>query len=496
MTNPHTARAGSDESAAPFEVQHHVERSDVEGPPIIDPRALAASSTVEDLAAKADELVLSMEDPTALLAKPCSSLVEAPELLSCFGMLLGGLAPLPGMVVLDFGAGSCWTSHFLCQLGCQVIAMDVSEAMLDLGKRRFQQQPLFGERPVPSFVVFDGRHMEIADASVDRILCFDALHHVPNTGEVISEMGRVLRAGGIAGFSEPGPLHSRQAQSQHEMRRYGVPEFDLVIEDIWAEAVQAGFDELSVGIFTPAPNWVTLEEFASFVRPVASDPASTKNGVEASDHSTATAFARMQSRLLRSHRLGSSHSVFAAALRRSLRLTGELGDPPKARASFAYLSHVRGVLQNRRMFLLRKPGQEVTDSREATGLAAQVRVENLRVSHGSDDVQVSGVCHIQNTGRNRWLPSSAGQGAVLLGLRLGREGHPAADHGRVALPGDVPVDPGSVVTVHFETRVRAPGADEGPLRLEIDLVSEGITWFANVHGAPYEVRIEPLSERP
>ncbi len=115
-----------------------------------------------------------MEDPSALLAKPCSSLREAPDLLACFGLLLSGLAPLPGMRILDFGAGSCWTSHFLTQLGCRVVAMDISESMLDLGRRRYEQQPVFGEQPEPEFVVFDGHRMDLEDASVDRVLCFDA----------------------------------------------------------------------------------------------------------------------------------------------------------------------------------------------------------------------------------------------------------------------------------------------------------------------------------
>jgi len=211
---------------------------------VIDARALAATSSVEQLAARADELVRSMEDPTALLAKPCSSLREAPDVLSCFGMLLGALAPLPGMTVLDFGAGSCWTTHFMTQLGCRVVAMDVSAAMLDLGRRRFEQQPVFGDRPAPSFSLFDGHTMDLPDGSVDRIMCFDALHHVPNVAEVVAEMGRVLRPGAVAGFSEPGPTHSRHPQSQHEMRRYGVPEFDLVLEDVWRWASGSGFDRL------------------------------------------------------------------------------------------------------------------------------------------------------------------------------------------------------------------------------------------------------------
>jgi len=232
---------------------------------LIDARALAGASSVEALAAKADELVRSMEDPTALLAKPCSTLREAPDVLSCFGMLLGALAPLPGMTVLDFGAGSCWTSHFLTQLGCRVVAMDVSEAMLDLGRRRFAQQPVFGERPEPTFSLFDGHTMALGDESVDRILCFDALHHVPNVPEVLREMARVLRPGAVAGFSEPGPEHSRHPQSQHEMRRYGVPEFDLVLEEVWRSASGGGFDRLSVAVFDPAPEWVDFHGLEAFL---------------------------------------------------------------------------------------------------------------------------------------------------------------------------------------------------------------------------------------
>jgi 2-polyprenyl-3-methyl-5-hydroxy-6-metoxy-1,4-benzoquinol methylase len=223
---------------------------------LIDAEGLLASTSVEELAERADELVRSMEDPSALLAKPCGSLREAPDLLACFGLLLGGLAPLPGMTVLDFGAGSCWTSHFLTQMGCRVVAMDISEAMIDLGRRRYKEHPVFGSQPAPEFSVFDGYRMDLDDKSVDRVLCFDALHHVANTRDVLSEMGRVLRPGGLAGFSEPGPNHSKDAQSQHEMRRYGVPERDLVLEEVWAWGRQAGFDDLKVGVFAPSPQWV------------------------------------------------------------------------------------------------------------------------------------------------------------------------------------------------------------------------------------------------
>jgi len=47
------------------------------------------------------------------------------------------------------------------------------------------------------------------------------------------ELGRVLRPGGIAGFSEPGRHHSKGARSQYEMKNYTAIENDVVMEDVW-----------------------------------------------------------------------------------------------------------------------------------------------------------------------------------------------------------------------------------------------------------------------
>jgi hypothetical protein len=81
----------------------------------------------------------------------------------------------------------------------------------------------------------------LVDGSVDRILCFDAFHHVPNQQEILDEMGRVLRDGGKAGFSEPGEGHSTSADSIKESETYGVLENDIYIPDFKQKAELAGF---------------------------------------------------------------------------------------------------------------------------------------------------------------------------------------------------------------------------------------------------------------
>jgi SAM-dependent methyltransferase len=337
--------------------------------------------------------------------------------------------------------------------------------MLGLGERRFAEQPPFGERPDPTFLVFDGHTLAVGDESIDRIVCFDALHHVPNLPDVVAEMGRVLRPGGVAGFSEPGPHHSEDPQSQHEMRRYGVPEFNLKLEEVWKYAQGAGFVDLSVAIFSPTPQWVSFDAFSAFLNPT-----------------TGSHLKRLANR---------AGGQVGEQVRRAARLADDFGSPAAARASLGQLSFTRGALANRRMFLMRKEGAEVVDSREVSGLAAEILVEDVAVSTGATTTTVSGVCKVRNTGRNVWLASSGGQGAVLLGLRVSHGSHPAADHGRVALPGDRLVAPGESVVIPFVTEVATPRLGDDPVHLEIDLVSEGITWFATIQGAPFRVRIDP-----
>jgi SAM-dependent methyltransferase len=322
------------------------------------------------------------------------------------------------MTVLDFGAGTCWTSRFLTQLGCRVKAVDVSPTALDLGRRLFERQPVLGSQPEPEFLVFDGYRFDLPDASVDRVLSFDAFHHVPNPAEVIREMARVLRPGGIAAFSEPGPRHSIQPQSQYEMRNFGVLENDVVIEDIWAWAQEAGFAELRLCLFESAPRWVSLRTFTDVVSGRAEDGA--------------------------------------------------------------FLDPARAAINDRRMFVLRRAGAEVPDSREAEGLVGELTMADVEISESGPNIVVSGQCRVRNPGPRAWLPSDAEFGPVLLGVRIHLADRTSRDVARVPLPGQG-IRPGA--DAGFPVRVEIPPQPEGIVAVEFDLVSEWVCWFS-VNGSP------------
>jgi SAM-dependent methyltransferase len=218
-------------------------------------------NSVEHYCQTAERYYRNLPRPSALLHKPFMSLTEASNSLAKLAPLLDGLHLGKTMTVLDFGAGTCWLSRFLTLLGCSTVSLDVSPTALELGKQMFDSWPsLDGPLEPPRFLTFDGRHIDLADNSVDRVVCFEALHHVPNPGEILSELCRVLKPGGVAGFAEPGEHHSESPFSQAEMRNHDVLELDIVISEIWEMAKRAGFDQIRFKLFSYPTIDVSLDD--------------------------------------------------------------------------------------------------------------------------------------------------------------------------------------------------------------------------------------------
>lgn len=231
---------------------------------MIDPKVLIQNLSVEQLCATAEDYFKSIADPTPQMAKPFSSFVEAPEILQNMGYLLSGMRLGKTMTVLEFGSGTCWFSRFLNQLQCETISCDASLTALQLGEKLFEKLPVLG--PVvakPRFLHFNGRSIDLPDESVDRIVCFDAFHHIPNQEEVIAEMARVLKPGGIAGFSEPGRFHSQSPQSQYEMNNYTVLENDIVVSEIFDMAKRHGFTDIKFKLLTDLD--ISIDQYQSLI---------------------------------------------------------------------------------------------------------------------------------------------------------------------------------------------------------------------------------------
>ena len=384
-------------------------------PDLINVKDLLEQLSIEELNETAENYFASIEDSTYHLKKPFTNPSETAEILTNFSQLILGMNLLPGMSLIDFGSGSCWSTRFFSQLGLETTALDVSPSALEIGKKLFEKLPIIGKYKRPTFLNYDGKVFPIQDDSIDRIACIDAFHHVPNQEEVLSEFFRVLKPNGLVGFVEPGPTHSTSPQSQYEMKTFKVIENDIFIEDIWQESKKIGFSDIEIAIYNPLSFKVGLNDFNRFIR----------------------------------------------------------GFGPKKQ----YLHQTQSQMSLRRTFFLHKGMPIVKDSRVPEGLKARIRIKLNEQTIGTKGM-IRGEAAIKNIGSSLWRSSDDAYGPVNLGVHLFKEDGSLVnnDFVRISLPklGMEGIQPGA--EIKFDISLVAPECS-GSYLLEFDLVSEMVTWF-------------------
>ncbi|MEM7583685.1 MAG: class I SAM-dependent methyltransferase [Acidobacteriota bacterium] len=413
---------------------------------LIDVEDFLRQHSVEDLCATAEDYFSRLDGEELIVheaRKPFANLLEAPQSLHKLGHLLGGLRLGQGMTVMDFGAGLGWLSRHLNQLGCETVSVDVSATALRLGEQAFERHYV-GERQAPAhFVPYDGHRVDWSDDSVDRVICFDAFHHIPNQREALAEMQRVLRPGGIAGFAEPGRKHSRTAPAQMEMARLATLENDIRLEDIFGLAREVGFTDLACTQGIPQPTLFALDEYLAIVAPE-------------------TAIGRLER--------------WRSWWRRHV-WPGHIwpGHVWPSRTELKIRTMVQQGMTDGPVFFLHN-GPFTPDSRSPEGLGHRIELGAVpaRVAVGQAlDLEIT----VTNTGTARWLNHSRNDfGAVRLGVQLVSGESSNDDFARQPLGSDVA--PGE--SLDLRVSVSLP---QGRHRLRLDLVAEHVAWFERL-GSP------------
>jgi SAM-dependent methyltransferase len=110
-----------------------------------------------------------------------------------FRLMDEGVKCAPGEVVLDVPIGGGPSLRAAAgRMEGTLIGIDLSLAMLHRATEVVHEERL--ERVV--LARGDATRLPIASASVDRILCFNGLHVLPNKREALAEFQRVLKPGG------------------------------------------------------------------------------------------------------------------------------------------------------------------------------------------------------------------------------------------------------------------------------------------------------------
>jgi len=394
----------------------------------IDVKKLIAAYSFDEHVQRADDYFKSIEDPWVhQLRKPFHEFQDSRATLAGFSAVLEVAKLRVGHRVVDFGCGTGWLSMALALMRCTPIGLDVSQEALNIARGAVEEHPLLRRLDI-TFDVIGETMIGLEDASVDRIICFDSFHHVSDQATYLQEFHRILRPGGLAVFHEPGPRHSASKASQEEMANFAVIENDIIIEDIARTAQAIGFQDLRLAAFTESP---ILLDMGTYLR-----------GVE------------------RRGGFGFYHRMGKALMAQGY---------------------------EKRVFVMRKAGETDADSRfpERLGAKVTVKTHNFDAASRTLSAEVS----VKNTGNGVWLASGAAAGAVNLAATIMQaDGAQRSEAARFPIAvADTPAGVEQVVMVTLQI----PESYGEAFVIELDLVSELITWFSEQGFPPTQIKPIP-----
>lgn len=95
--------------------------------------------------------------------------------------------------VLEAGCGIATDGINFARRGARYTGVDFSDSAVALARNRFELEGVEGRIEQASIAA-----LPAADASLDLVYSNGVIHHLPETGDVVAEMHRVLRPGGTA----------------------------------------------------------------------------------------------------------------------------------------------------------------------------------------------------------------------------------------------------------------------------------------------------------
>lgn len=381
----------------------------------IDVKQLISQLSDVDLLAAADGYFSSLDVNSEQCHKPFSNVADSIHITRHLSLLMQAADVFRGAEVLDFGCATGWLSLGLANLGCRAVGVDISPSALRLAQAYCAERGVRAGGAV-RFVAYDGHRLPLEDSSVDRVVCFDAFHHVKDQAGTLIELARVLRPGGRIAMMEPGPFHSQTPQSQAEMSQHKVIENDIVMADIAAAAEKAGLAAPKMLVQMQEPLVVPFDQY----------------------------------------QLWSSASGL-----------------PKRDAD-RWLITLQSTLTDAQCFYLIKPGKGTDlDSRRPEGLAADVRLLSATPVPGMVgryDLNF----RIRNTGEATWISQPGALGAVNLGCQLLRPDNTVENRDFLRFPLSVSeTAPG----LEVELVVRISSVLDTAQSYRFDLVAENTAWF-------------------
>jgi 2-polyprenyl-3-methyl-5-hydroxy-6-metoxy-1,4-benzoquinol methylase len=113
-----------------------------------------------------------------------------------------------GKIVLDIACGSGYGTKLLAEAAQKVFGVDVAEDAVKYAETNYSSSRT-------EYLVGDGVSIPLATASVDVVISFETIEHIPDYKQFLVEVKRVLRPGGVMVLSTPNDLEFAEGNHFH-----------------------------------------------------------------------------------------------------------------------------------------------------------------------------------------------------------------------------------------------------------------------------------------
>jgi len=147
--------------------------------------------------------------------------------------------------VLEIGCGTGRTACLLTKKhDCTVVAIDISEKMLDWSKERAREERV--ESKI-AFRVADATNLPFEDNTFDAVICESVLAFVRNKQKAIDECVRVTKTGGYVGLNESTWIVPPPAELVEHFSSTAEWQAEILTPDGWKQLMEnAGLREIVV----------------------------------------------------------------------------------------------------------------------------------------------------------------------------------------------------------------------------------------------------------
>ena len=141
------------------------------------------------------------------------------------------------MAVIDYGSGEGYGTRLLSEKCATITGLDINQMSINHARTKYQNTTC-------TFDLFDGKTIPREDNSIDMVISFQVIEHVPDVRAYLTEIERVLKNGGLFICTTPNRLYrlrpGEKPWNPYHLREYTPDELKSELQSVFNDTSLLG----------------------------------------------------------------------------------------------------------------------------------------------------------------------------------------------------------------------------------------------------------------